>query len=105
MRLVFDEFNVKKLSCDLLCVFLHTEDLRSDYYASLDRLLGGQLSALKRGGNFEAGALEQLPVIPHPHKTFKRLLLIGLGAKKEVSLERLRKAGGLAGLGVHAKRL
>ncbi len=98
MRLVCDEFNVKKLSCDLLCVFLHTEDFRSDYFASLDQLLGGQLSALKRGGNFAAGALEQLPVIPHPQKTFRRLLLIGLGAKKEVSLERLRKAGGLAGL-------
>ena len=98
MRLVCQEFDIKKLSCDLLCVFVHAEDFRSDYFTSLDKMLGGQLNALRRGGNFEAGALEQLPMIPYPQKAFKRILLIGLGAKKEISLERLRKAGGLAGL-------
>ena len=97
MRLVYEEFGIKKLSCDLLCVLIHTDRNQSDYVTHIDQLLNGQIASLKQGGHFLGNALEQCLVIPHPPKGIKRMLLIGLGASKEISLELLRKAGGIAG--------
>lgn len=97
MRLVCDSFSAKNLKGDLLCLILCSEDFTSASTKAVDGILNGQITALRRSRNFEAKVLEQHRLIPHPSQPFKKLLLIGLGTKKDVHLDTLRKAAGVAG--------
>jgi leucyl aminopeptidase len=97
MRLVCREFSADKLKADLLCLMMYENDFRSVETQAIDMALGGQISALQRNKHFSAGLLETHALIPFPSKPFARLLLVGLGSRKDAYLERLRKAGGIAG--------
>ncbi len=98
MRLVCDKFEVRRLKSDLLCILLFQDDFDSAHIMAIDKILGGQLTALKKSKHFAADPLEQHMLIPFPARSFGRLLLVGLGWRKDSHLDRIRKAGGIAGL-------
>lgn len=94
MRVTCDLSDIKKMSCDLLCVLLTKEDTAP---ADLDKLLKGQIAELRRRKHFQGEALERGTFVPHPPQRFARVLLVGLGRPSEVTLDRIRCAGGTAG--------
>ncbi|MDT7042592.1 leucyl aminopeptidase [Candidatus Nitronereus thalassa] len=65
-------------------------------YQSLDKALGGQLQELRKSGEFTGK--NQQAVLIHTRKALpaKRILFMGLGKKKEVTLDRVRQAMGTA---------
>ena len=76
------------------------EALAKQDMALLDRALGGSLSKLVQSKEFEGKANEVLLYHTHSTAPAKRLLLVGLGKKHEVTLETIRQA-----LGSAAKRV
>src|SRR5687767_6078088 len=64
--------------------------------APLDQTLGGALSALVRSREFEGKASEVLLFHTQGTVPVKRLVLVGLGKKHDVTLETIRQALGLA---------
>ncbi len=60
----------------------------------LDERLGGVIASLRNRGEFEGGALETLLLTP-PEGTIKpqRLLLIGLGGERSLSLDTMERVG------------
>lgn len=97
MRVNCETFSSRTLKTDLLCLPVFADKLRSPSLITLDELLDGQISKLIRNKYFKAefGTHYLLPVFQT--RGLKFLLLIGLGKSKELTLDGLRKAGGVAG--------
>src|SRR5215831_15332276 len=68
--------------------------------APLDRALGGALSKLLQSKEFEGKANEVLLFHTQGKISVKRLVLVGLGKKKEITIETIRQA-----MGTVAKRV
>ncbi|MBA2245437.1 MAG: leucyl aminopeptidase [Gemmatimonadetes bacterium] len=65
--------------------------------AKIDERLGGQISRLRRRGDFRGKEGEVLPLYPAEGTLpAERLVLVGLGKREELDLERLRRAAGTA---------
>lgn len=62
----------------------------------LDRLLGGRLRAARRSGEFTGKANQTLFLQPLSGLPAERLLLVGLGERRQAGLEELRQAAGTA---------
>jgi leucyl aminopeptidase len=62
----------------------------------LDRLLNGRLQEARRSLEFTGKANESLLLHPGPDAPFRRLLLIGLGPRRDAGLEQLRQTAGVA---------
>lgn len=71
----------------------------------LDRRLGGRLRAARRSGEFTAKANECLLLQPTGELPAQRLLLVGLGPRRQAGLEQLRQAAGSAAGQLLGKRL
>jgi len=69
--------------------------------AALDRKLGGSIRRLRERKAFRGRAEEQALLVPAAAATPERIVLVGLGPRREVDLERLRRA---AARGVRAAR-
>lgn len=68
----------------------------NDAAASMDRVLGGQLRNLLKNGEFE-GKLNQAVLLHASGRTpAKRILLVGLGKKKDARVDYVRQAMGTA---------
>ncbi len=68
----------------------------NDAAASVDRALGGRLRNLLKSGEFE-GKLNQAVLLHAPGRTpAKRILLVGLGKKKDARVDYVRQAMGTA---------
>lgn len=72
------------------------EGLAKQDAALLDRALGGSLRKLVQSEEFEGKANEVLLYHTHGKVPAKRLVLVGLGKKSEVTLETIRQAMGSA---------
>ena len=72
------------------------EALAKQGAAPLDRALGGSLSKLVQSKEFEGNANEVLLYHTQDKVPAKRLVLVGLGKKNEVTLETIRQAMGSA---------
>ena len=83
-----------EVKAPLLVIFTH-EDTDSAEYKRLDKILSGQLSDLKKSKEFEGKALT-LSLLRTPSHPFKKILLVGLGNKKDLTLELLRRGAGVA---------
>jgi leucyl aminopeptidase len=73
--------------------------------SELDRLLGGRLQAARRSGEFTGKANELLLLQPVAALPAQRLLLVGLGPRRQAGLEQLRQAAGSAAGYLYGKRL
>ena len=71
----------------------------------LDQKLGGLLHKAQRNGEFTGKSGEQILFQPAGHLPAERVLLVGLGAKTEVSHEKIRLAAGSAMQQVTEKKL
>jgi len=81
----------------VVCYFKYTPDGAKKMQGApveLDKLLGGVIGSLRGRGEFIGDALETI-VIDSPAGTIKakKLLLIGLGDEKDLSLELMEKVG------------
>jgi len=71
----------------------------------LDRLLGGRLQAARRSGEFTGKANETMLLQPITTLPAQRILLVGLGPRRQAGVEQLRQAAGTAASQLHGKRL
>ena len=62
--------------------------------AALDKALGGPISRLIKAGDFEGKAGQTALLYPEAPARAKRLALVGLGKREELTLEGFRKAAG-----------
>lgn len=62
--------------------------------AALDKALGGLISRLIKAGDFEGKAGQTALLYPEAPVRAKRLVLVGLGKREELTLEGFRKAAG-----------
>jgi Cytosol aminopeptidase family, N-terminal domain len=83
----------------IVCLFKHKSsgDTLLSAAAELDQQLGGLISSLRNRGEFVGDELETFLLIP-PQNTIKpkRLLLIGLGDEKNLSLDVMQRVGTVA---------
>lgn len=84
----------------IVCYFEYTPTSDAKLFGApveLDQRLGGLIASLRQRGEFQGLALESLLIEP-PSGTIKakRLLLLGLGAESELSLDRMEAIGRVA---------
>lgn len=95
-----------RIEADCLVAFLHADDRPPPGVAGLlDWRLNGTLSRLLKEGWFQAADGEALLLVTGRRTRAPRLLVIGLGLRREAGAGRLRRAGAVAlarlgGLGV-----
>lgn len=65
-------------------------------YQGLDKALGGQLQELRKNGEFSGKNQQSVLIHTRGAVPAKRILLMGLGKKKDVTLDRVRQAMGTA---------
>jgi leucyl aminopeptidase len=104
MTIMRVEGKVGRAESELAEVFVLThcegDGLAKTGTAPFDKMLGGALQDLIRSKEFEGKANEVLLYHTHGRVPAKRLVLVGLGKKKDVTLDSLRQA-----LGHAAKRV
>ncbi len=97
MKCQVKESQLAQEATDVLVVGVYEgESTWSKAHQALDQALGGQLRELKNNGEF-SGKNQQSALI-HTRKALpaQRILLMGLGKKGEVTLDRIRQAMGTA---------
>ena len=82
----------------VVCLFKHkpSGDTLLESAAELDKKLGGAVSALRNRGEFVGDELETLLLDTKGKIPAKRLLLVGLGDEKSLSLATLERVGRVA---------
>ena len=93
MKVTVRKENLSGLACEAVLAF-HFEDKKkpSGLTAVLDKESGGAVTELITAGDFD-GKLNQIAVIyPSRPLPAKRIVLVGLGKKKDLSLDKLRGA-------------
>src|SRR5512137_1745825 len=104
MKIAVKKGRLENISAEAIVVH-HFEDGKrpAGRAAVVDAQSGGQIQALIRTGDFE-GRLNQTAVVYTSKKMpAKRIVLLGLGKKKELNAERLR--GAFAGAARQARSL
>ena len=76
----------------LVLLHLEGEPSLKQEAAAIDKQLNGQVADLLRRGEFEGRAGEALLVHTQGKAPAKRLLLVGLGKRKELQLDAFRQA-------------
>jgi len=85
-----------ELPCRALVVGCFEDEPAAPYLAALDQALGGYLTTLCREGGF-TGKPNKTALIPTLGRmAAERLLLVGLGKRKDLARDRLRQAAGTA---------
>ena len=80
----------------LICLSYEKEKTWSKTIAGLDKKLGGQLSDLRKSGEFSGKANQTTLLHLNGKLGSKRVLLVGLGTRETLTLERVRQAMGTA---------
>src|SRR6266850_685007 len=95
----------RDLGVDLLIIPVFEDDDLGDE-RDLDRASGGEYSRARSRGEFKGAPFEQLAV-PIEGDTWKtrRALLVGAGARKDFSTERLRRIAIVGGLAARQRKL
>ena len=86
-----------KCKTDLLCVGLFSETKVLDKICKgLDKKLGGAIGKLIKLGDFKGKSGDITVLYGNNKIKAKRVILVGLGEKKKVTLDTVRKAAGKA---------
>jgi len=85
-----------QVKTDMLVIGVYDKKMTLPLLKELDEKLGGALRKAQRSGAFSGKAGEQILFQPAGHLPVERVLLIGLGPQKDVTLDKLRKAAGTA---------
>ncbi len=80
----------------LVCLSFEKEKSWSKATRALDKKLGGQLSDVRKSGEFSGTPNQATLVHTNGKVSAKRVLLVGLGTRETVTLERVRQAMGTA---------
>jgi leucyl aminopeptidase len=80
----------------LVCMSYEKEKSWSKAIGPLDKKLGGQLSDVRKSGEFSGKPNQTTLVHMNGHLPVKRVLLVGLGTRETLTLERVRQAMGTA---------
>jgi len=80
----------------LVCLSYEKEKTWSDAIRPLDKKLGGQLSGVRKSGEFFGKANQTTLLHINGKLSAKRVLLVGLGTRETLTLERVRQAMGTA---------
>ena len=88
--------NAIEIKSDLLAVGVFSDDKSSKLCKTIDKKLGGAIEKIKKIGDFKAKANETAIVYGDGKIGAKRVLLVGLGEKKELKVDTIRKAAGAA---------
>ena len=84
------------LGGDVLAVGVFSDTPADSMVKVLDKKTGGQISQLKKLGDFEGKAQSSCLLYGDGSAAAKRLLLVGLGERKDLTVDGLRKASSLA---------
>ncbi len=95
MKINMEKARVDKVKTEAVVVSLYEKDkLPGGEAGELDEALGGKIRDLIKRGDFK-GKLSQTAVLyPWGQIPAKRVMIIGLGKKEEMSLERVRQVAG-----------
>lgn len=96
MKVSIEKSDLANVSCDVLIVGIHKGSTMPRQLQDLDAKLGSPISHLQKDGHFTADWGKFYHLSTFGKSSVKSLLLIGLGESKDFSLERLRRASGLA---------
>ncbi len=98
MKINIEKARVEKVRAEAVVVSVYEKDkLPGGEAGDLDKALGGKIRDLIKKGDFK-GKLSQTAVLyTWGQIPAKRILLIGLGKREEMGLERLRQVAGKAG--------
>lgn len=93
MHVKFQRGSLARLRTPLVCVPLfEQESLRGGPLAELDGACGGLLSAVDRSGDFTGKLWSQVLLYNPQPSGPRRILLLGVGRKDQLDLERVRQA-------------
>src|SRR5215470_3653658 len=96
---------IRELAADLLIIPIFEDDDLADS-RELDRVTGGEYGRARSRGEFKGGTFEQLAVsIEKGTWRARRALFVGVGTRKEISPERLRRVAIVGGLAARQRRL
>ena len=93
----------REISADLLVIPVFVDDDLADE-PGLDGATGGELGRARARGEFTGKPFEMLAVATSTWKT-PRTMLVGLGPRKDVTTDHLRRLATIAGLGARQRRL
>ena len=89
--------NINKEDTEVLILGGYEDDKNlPKNFQGLDKALGGQLQELKKSGEFAGKNQQSVLIHTQGAVPAKRILFMGLGKKKEVTLDRIRQAMGSA---------
>jgi leucyl aminopeptidase len=88
--------DIAKIKADCLALGVFSDVKKSALLDLLDAKLAGALSRLKKIGDFKAAAGSSIFLYTHGRIAAERLLLIGLGEKKQADIETFRRAAAKA---------
>ncbi len=80
----------------LVCLTYEKETTLSKHIKALDRTLGGQLTEVQKSGEFEGKRNQTTLIHVNGRIPAKRVLLVGLGSRGQLTLEGIRQAMGTA---------
>ena len=80
----------------LVCLDFEKEKTLGKHIKALDRTLDGQFTALFKSGEFQGKPNQTTLVHMNGKVSAKRILLVGVGSREDLTLERLRQAMGTA---------
>ena len=88
--------DVSKIAADVLAVGVFSDASAKSLVKALDKKLAGQIAKIQKLGDFEAKSASSCLLYSEGKIAAKRVLLVGLGEQKELTLDILRKAASLA---------
>ncbi|MBI4428164.1 MAG: leucyl aminopeptidase [Ignavibacteriales bacterium] len=95
MKLSFQKSSVDRISAELVTVFIHQDpSVFKKETTALSKVM--DIAPMLEAGDFRAKNDESAFVYLQSEKKPKRILLVGLGEKKDVTLERYRRAAAFA---------
>ena len=97
MQVQFKRGSLAALRTPLLCLpLMGGEEVRRGPLADLDRACGGQLGAAMRAGDFNGKLWSQVTLYNAKPSGPRRILLLGVGERAGLDLERMRQAAARA---------
>lgn len=100
MKLSFSSTAPERISVDIITTFLYQDQkLLRNYSKELAKRFGSDVLPPIQSGDFKGKEGESTLIYLKGKKDSKRLLLVGLGEKKKISLEKYRRAAGTAARG------
>jgi len=96
MRLTFRKSSINSVKADAAVAFLHQDEkLLNSELRTLNKLYKNQIALVLQSGDFKGKHGEHLVVYVGKGAGSSRLILVGLGDKKNVSLEKYRQAAAI----------